>query len=338
MTLVELGYCGFDGKLFMLRPRALNLGFAYLHSQSLWQLAQPYMVELVERVHESCSIAVLDGTSYAEKMRIKVPNGPGMTIFSPDGRYGYVCSSFTPETVVVSTQTHEIVGHVQQVSPFCPNIAATPDGAQVWMYTSNLDARRTVYVASDADVVLRHAPGKAQPKDYKSHKIVGKSIKREDVVPKVFCKEDFCTDIKVPGMVHGRVIRPAVAGAVEHLPHRPRELLHQLVDDLAHQLAGDRQHLLVHQVLGVQDGPQERLARLRPRQQVGVGDQLAEDERRVGRHGRGDLVGGQELTQPLARRRHRHHVAGEDGQSVVPVSFSAHGIARAGTGHQLFPA
>ena len=37
---------------------------------------------------------------------------------------------------------------------------------------------------------------------------------REDVAPKVFAQEDFCTDVKVPGMVHGRMIRPAVAGAV----------------------------------------------------------------------------------------------------------------------------
>jgi len=78
-------------------------------------------------------VAVLDGATYAEKMRIRVPNGPGMTIFSPDGRYGYVCSSLTPETVVVSTRTHEIVGRVQQVSPFCPNLAASPDGEQVWL-------------------------------------------------------------------------------------------------------------------------------------------------------------------------------------------------------------
>ena len=78
-------------------------------------------------------IAVLDGTSYTEKARIPVPNGPGMTIFSPDGRYGYVCSSFSPETVVISTQTREIVGRVKQVSPFCPNVAASPDGEQVWL-------------------------------------------------------------------------------------------------------------------------------------------------------------------------------------------------------------
>jgi nicotinate dehydrogenase subunit B len=59
-----------------------------------------------------------------------------------------------------------------------------------------------------------YAPGKAQPKPHTAHKIVGQPIKRADVAPKVFCQEDYCTDIKVPGMVHGRVIRPPVAGAV----------------------------------------------------------------------------------------------------------------------------
>ena len=78
-------------------------------------------------------IAILDGKSFAEKMRITVPSGPGMTIFSPDGSYGYVCSSFNPETVVISTAEHKIVGHVKQESPFCPDIAVTPDGAQVWL-------------------------------------------------------------------------------------------------------------------------------------------------------------------------------------------------------------
>ncbi|ARQ00310.1 YncE family protein [Pseudorhodoplanes sinuspersici] len=77
-------------------------------------------------------VAVLDGKTYEEKTRIKVPNGPGMQIFSPDGKYGYVCSSFTPETLVISVADHQIVGRVAQESPFCPNIAATPDGKQVW--------------------------------------------------------------------------------------------------------------------------------------------------------------------------------------------------------------
>jgi YVTN family beta-propeller protein len=77
-------------------------------------------------------VGVLDGHTFEEKTRIKVPAGPGMQIFSPDGKYGYVCSSFNPETVVITVADHTIVGRVPQASPFCPNIAATPDGTQVW--------------------------------------------------------------------------------------------------------------------------------------------------------------------------------------------------------------
>ena len=78
-------------------------------------------------------IAVLDGKTFQEKSRINVPNGPGMVIFSPDGKLGYLVSSFTPETVVIATATHKIVGHVKQESPFAPDVAATPDGKQVWL-------------------------------------------------------------------------------------------------------------------------------------------------------------------------------------------------------------
>jgi hypothetical protein len=55
-----------------------------------------------------------------------------MAIFRPDGKYGFVCSSFTPATKVIEVKTHRIVATVPQASPFCPNIAATPDGKQVW--------------------------------------------------------------------------------------------------------------------------------------------------------------------------------------------------------------
>jgi YVTN family beta-propeller protein len=77
-------------------------------------------------------VSVLDGQTFGEKARILLPNGPGMTIFSPDGKYAYVCSSFNPETDVISVADRGIVGKVAQASPFCPNIAASPDGAQVW--------------------------------------------------------------------------------------------------------------------------------------------------------------------------------------------------------------
>lgn len=77
-------------------------------------------------------IAVLDPGTMRETGRIQVPPGPGMAIFSPDGTYAYVCSSFTPETTVIRVADRSIVGKVAQPSAFCPNIAAAPDGDQVW--------------------------------------------------------------------------------------------------------------------------------------------------------------------------------------------------------------
>jgi YVTN family beta-propeller protein len=85
-------------------------------------------------------VSVIDAQTYQEKARIKTPNGPGMTIFSPDGHYGYVCSSFTPELVVFDVASHSQVGTVLQPSAFCPNIAATPDGKQVWYTLKDIGA------------------------------------------------------------------------------------------------------------------------------------------------------------------------------------------------------
>src|SRR5271169_3279603 len=99
-------------------------------------------------------VAVLDGQTLEEKTRIKVPAGPGMTIFSPDGQYGYVCSSFNPETVVIATASHKVVGHVTQASPFCPDLAATPDGKQVWLTLKDV-GRTMVFDAKPPFAVLK---------------------------------------------------------------------------------------------------------------------------------------------------------------------------------------
>jgi CO/xanthine dehydrogenase Mo-binding subunit len=58
-----------------------------------------------------------------------------------------------------------------------------------------------------------YAPGKAKPKNPKDYRIVGQPIKRSDIAPKVFCEQPFVTDMKIPGMLHARMIRPPVAGA-----------------------------------------------------------------------------------------------------------------------------
>lgn len=58
------------------------------------------------------------------------------------------------------------------------------------------------------------ATGKAKPKRPDQYKIVGQSIPRADVARKVFARLDYVTDLKLPGMLHGRMIRPPVAGAL----------------------------------------------------------------------------------------------------------------------------
>jgi IclR family transcriptional regulator, pca regulon regulatory protein len=70
LTLVELGYMRTDGRLFSLRPRVLELGYAYLSSLSLPEVAQPHMEALVAQVHESCSMSVLDGDEVVYVARV----------------------------------------------------------------------------------------------------------------------------------------------------------------------------------------------------------------------------------------------------------------------------
>jgi IclR family transcriptional regulator, pca regulon regulatory protein len=60
LTLEKLGHVRSDGRLFSLTPRVLSLGWAYLSSLNLWEIAQPLMEDLVQKTKESCSAATLD--------------------------------------------------------------------------------------------------------------------------------------------------------------------------------------------------------------------------------------------------------------------------------------
>jgi IclR family pca regulon transcriptional regulator len=70
LTLVELGYVHSDGRMFSLRPRILELGYAYLSTLTLNEVAAPHMEELVAETRESSSIAVLDGDDIAYVVRV----------------------------------------------------------------------------------------------------------------------------------------------------------------------------------------------------------------------------------------------------------------------------
>ena len=52
LTLVDLGYVRTDGRLFSLTPRVLELGYAFLSSLTLPEIAEPHLEQLVAEVHE----------------------------------------------------------------------------------------------------------------------------------------------------------------------------------------------------------------------------------------------------------------------------------------------
>jgi nicotinate dehydrogenase subunit B len=76
------------------------------------------------------------------------------------------------------------------------------------------DGRKVGYGELVADLNLdREASAKAAPKPPASHKIVGQSIPRFDIPAKVTGGLAYVQDIRLPGMVHGRVVRPPRYGS-----------------------------------------------------------------------------------------------------------------------------
>jgi len=142
LTLIDLGYVRVEGRLFALRPRVLELGYAYLSSLSLPELAQPHMEELVARIHESCSVSVLDGnevvyvarvpthrimrvaisvgtrfpafaTSMGRVLLAALPPAEAETHFPPEA-----VRQFTTRTVTDPQQLHALLAHVR-IQGYC---------------------------------------------------------------------------------------------------------------------------------------------------------------------------------------------------------------------------
>jgi len=61
LTLTDLGYVRTDGKQFALTPRVLDLGYAFLSSLTLPEVAEPHLERLAAELRESNSVSVLDG-------------------------------------------------------------------------------------------------------------------------------------------------------------------------------------------------------------------------------------------------------------------------------------
>ncbi|MFY9512552.1 MAG: IclR family transcriptional regulator C-terminal domain-containing protein [Rubrivivax sp.] len=123
LTLEQLGYVEAEGRQFRLTPRILDLGFAYLSSLPLWNLAEPVMEALVEQVKESCSAAVLDGSDIVYVLR--VPTHKIMSINLGTGsRLPASCTSMG-RVLLAGLAPDELLRRLQATAPHPAHTART---------------------------------------------------------------------------------------------------------------------------------------------------------------------------------------------------------------------
>ncbi|MFE7316576.1 IclR family transcriptional regulator C-terminal domain-containing protein [Streptomyces sp. NPDC057555] len=111
ITLQCLGYVGTEGEGFRLLPRVLELGYTRLAGLSLAEIAEPHLIDLVRTVHESASMAVLDGPDirYVARvptsriMRLDIAVGTRLPAFATS--MGRVLLGAVPEVELVEFLT-----------------------------------------------------------------------------------------------------------------------------------------------------------------------------------------------------------------------------------------
>ena len=127
LTLVDLGYVRTDGRMFALRPRVLELGYSYLSSLGLPEVALPHMEALVAQVHESSSLCVLDGTDIAYVAR--VPTRRIMTVTITVGTRFPAYATSMGRVLLAGLPPESLDAHLERVEmrQLTPKTITTPD-------------------------------------------------------------------------------------------------------------------------------------------------------------------------------------------------------------------
>ncbi|MAQ38884.1 MAG: IclR family transcriptional regulator [Thioclava sp.] len=134
LTLNAEGYAEYDGKFFTLTPKVLRLGMGAL--ASLPQIVQPWLDQLTDRIGQSCSVSILDGTEIvylaraAQRRVMSIGLMPGsrlpahctsmgrvlLAALPPEeARAAVEASDLTPRTAYSLTDPGEILARIDQV-------------------------------------------------------------------------------------------------------------------------------------------------------------------------------------------------------------------------------
>jgi len=192
LTLVELGYVRNEGRLFSLRPRVLELGYAYLSGLSLAEVAQPLVEEFVSAIHESSSICVLDGDDVVYVVR--VPTKRIMTIsISVGTRFPAYCTSMG-RVLLANQSDDEIERYLAEVrfEPRTQQTVFRPKELRAIL----IDVRESGYALIDQEmedglrsvaVPVRDASGRviaAMNVSVNSHRVTIQEL-REEILPQL---------------------------------------------------------------------------------------------------------------------------------------------------------
>jgi IclR family transcriptional regulator, pca regulon regulatory protein len=138
LTLLRLGYVVQQNARFALTPRILDLGFTYLATIDVADVAQPVMEEIAASLHESCSAAVLDGHEVVYVARVQAKRIMSINLvvgsrlpahatsmgkvllahLSPEALDAYFATAplrpLTPQTITRPTDLRRVLAEVRQ--------------------------------------------------------------------------------------------------------------------------------------------------------------------------------------------------------------------------------
>lgn len=105
-TLVELGYVGKTGRKFLLKPKTLEFGWAFLSSMNLEEVASPCLQTLRDETGDSASLAILSGSdilylahvSTNRKIRVGASVGTRFPAYATS--LGRVLLAYQPDSII----------------------------------------------------------------------------------------------------------------------------------------------------------------------------------------------------------------------------------------------
>jgi IclR family pca regulon transcriptional regulator len=128
-TLAELGYVASDdGRNFALRPRILALGHAYLTSSPLASSAQPILDQVSDAIHESCSMAILEGDDILYIARSRASTRIMSIDLGVGSRLPAYCTSMG-RMLLAGLAPRELANYLSRVrlAPYTPHTLVAPE-------------------------------------------------------------------------------------------------------------------------------------------------------------------------------------------------------------------